>query len=274
MRLYIQGDQKKSEPINFFITSISVFFLSPYIYIYISPTKYARVGICLPVILDRTLLSAYEYTPTRPSRRKREVLFIFLIRRDWEGNDLCCFSLATFSLKFNSILNFSGVCCVVLPTWLTFYWSNACRNNSFSQVVWESKYDVSKTRNLKGHQENHRRNHPMHFCVCDYYRFLHCWIFFTLVGFRKQIYLFFFLIPTVLRLDIAYWKLLHFIILIVKLSICLYLDSKFIMCSPLSLSLTFFSLSLFQYIYICIYLQRVIKHRRMNVSYVWRLWLP
>ena len=52
--------------------------------IYISPTEYTRGGICLPVILNRNLLSTCEYTHARSRRRRRSSdLLTFLTSRDW-----------------------------------------------------------------------------------------------------------------------------------------------------------------------------------------------
>ena len=119
-----------------------------YIYIYTND----QIRIYLLVILGQNLLSTCEYTPIRSrKRRKASDCFTFLTHHNWEGSDVCHFSLATSSLKLNSnsILTFSGVCFVVLRTWQTFYSRIARRNNSFIRVTWESKYDVGKPETCK-----------------------------------------------------------------------------------------------------------------------------
>ena len=114
VRLYITPLSQKAYPIGkgiirYYVATAAAVFVC-------LPTESTWVGICLPVILDRTLLSTCEYTPIR-SRRKRRAsdCLPFFTGCNREGRDVCHFSLATFSLKFNScsILIFSGVCCAV-----------------------------------------------------------------------------------------------------------------------------------------------------------------
>ena len=121
--------------------------------------------------MSRNLLTCY----LGPNFAKRVWVYSYKIqekttRRDWEGRDVCRFSLAAASLKLNNscIWTFSGVYWAVLRTWWTFYCSIACQNNSFGKVAWENKYDFGKPETCKNPRNITNEVILRTLWVCDY----------------------------------------------------------------------------------------------------------